>query len=62
MLDDVPSTSNPLGVKGVGEAGITGAMAAIMAAIGQAVRDPTVGARTPVDLETVLESARRWTA
>jgi CO/xanthine dehydrogenase Mo-binding subunit len=62
MLDDVPSTSNPLGVKGVGEAGITGAMAAIMAAIGQAVRDPTVGARTPVDLETVLESARRWNA
>ena len=62
MLDDVPSTSNPLGVKGVGEAGITGAMAAIMAAIGQAARDPTVGARTPVDLETVLESARRWNA
>jgi carbon-monoxide dehydrogenase large subunit len=60
MLDEVPSSSNPLGVKGVGEAGITGAMAAIVAAVGQAVGDPTVGERTPVDLEAVLRAARRW--
>jgi CO/xanthine dehydrogenase Mo-binding subunit len=60
VLDEEPSSSNPLGVKGVGEAGITGAMAAIVAAIGQAVADPTVGERTPVDLEAVLRAARRW--
>lgn len=60
VLDQEPSSSNPLGVKGVGEAGITGAMAAIVAAIGQAVADPTVGERTPVDLEAVLRAARRW--
>jgi len=59
VLDEVPSSSNPLGVKGVGEAGITGAMAAIMAAIGQAVANPTIGERTPVDLEAVLRAVRR---
>jgi carbon-monoxide dehydrogenase large subunit len=34
---NVPATTNPLGVKGVGEAGTTGALAAIMNAIGDAV-------------------------
>jgi carbon-monoxide dehydrogenase large subunit len=33
----VPATTNPLGVKGVGEAGTTGALAAIMNAIADAV-------------------------
>jgi aerobic carbon-monoxide dehydrogenase large subunit len=33
----VPATTNPLGVKGVGEAGTTGALAAIMNAIANAV-------------------------
>jgi carbon-monoxide dehydrogenase large subunit len=34
---NVPATTNPLGVKGVGEAGTTGALAAIMNAIADAV-------------------------
>ena len=34
----VPATSNPLGVKGTGEAGTTAAIAAVMNAISQ--RDP----------------------
>jgi carbon-monoxide dehydrogenase large subunit len=29
----VPATSNPLGVKGCGEAGVTGALAAVMNAV-----------------------------
>src|SRR5258708_16233324 len=33
----VPATTNPLGVKGVGEAGTTGALAAIMNALADAV-------------------------
>jgi aerobic carbon-monoxide dehydrogenase large subunit len=33
----VPATTNPLGVKGVGEAGTTGALAAIMNALAAAV-------------------------
>jgi carbon-monoxide dehydrogenase large subunit len=36
---NVPATTNPLGVKGVGEAGTTGALAAIMNAIADAVPD-----------------------
>jgi carbon-monoxide dehydrogenase large subunit len=33
----VPATTNPLGVKGVGEAGTTGSLAAIMNAIADAI-------------------------
>jgi carbon-monoxide dehydrogenase large subunit len=33
----VPATTNPLGVKGVGEAGTTGSLAAIMNALADAV-------------------------
>jgi carbon-monoxide dehydrogenase large subunit len=33
----VPATTNPLGVKGAGEAGTTGSLAAIMNAIADAV-------------------------
>jgi len=33
----VPATTNPLGVKGVGEAGTTAALAAVMNAIANAV-------------------------
>ena len=33
----VPATTNPLGVKGVGEAGTTGSIAAIMNAIADAI-------------------------
>jgi carbon-monoxide dehydrogenase large subunit len=36
-VQSVPATTNPLGVKGVGEAGTTGALAAVMNAIADAV-------------------------
>src|SRR6185503_4441791 len=36
---NVPATTNPLGVKGVGEAGATGSLAAIMNAIANAIPD-----------------------
>ena len=36
---NAPATTNPLGVKGVGEAGTTGSIAAIMNAIANAVPD-----------------------
>jgi len=36
---DVPATTNPLGVKGAGEAGTTGSIAAIMNAIANAIPD-----------------------
>ena len=36
---NVPATTNPLGVKGVGEAGTTGSIAAIMNAIADAIPD-----------------------
>ena len=36
-LHPVPATTNPLGVKGVGEAGTTGSLAAIMNAIADAI-------------------------
>ena len=36
-LHPVPSTTNPLGVKGVGEAGTTGAIATVMNATADAI-------------------------
>ena len=36
-LHPVPATTNPLGVKGVGEAGTTASLAAIMNAIADAI-------------------------
>jgi carbon-monoxide dehydrogenase large subunit len=44
---DVPTPTNPLGVKGAGEAGLTGAPAAIMNAVANALL--STGAR-PVDM------------
>ncbi|MFO0995390.1 MAG: xanthine dehydrogenase family protein molybdopterin-binding subunit [Alphaproteobacteria bacterium] len=38
-FNEVPCTTNPLGVKGVGEAGTTGAMPAIVSAVVDALRD-----------------------
>jgi carbon-monoxide dehydrogenase large subunit len=36
-MHPVPATTNPMGVKGVGEAGTTGSLAAVMNAIADAV-------------------------
>jgi aerobic carbon-monoxide dehydrogenase large subunit len=36
-MHEVPATTNPLGVKGVGEAGTTASLAAIMNAIADAI-------------------------
>ncbi len=54
---DVPSPTNPLGVKGAGEAGLTGAPAAIMNAVADALR--SAGAE-PVDMPATPE--RVWRA
>jgi carbon-monoxide dehydrogenase large subunit len=54
-----PATTNPLGVKGVGEAGVTGALAAIMNAIADAIPGPA-GARLdmPATPEKVWAACR----
>lgn len=53
----VPATSNPLGVKGCGEAGVTGALPAVMNALSDAL--VSVGAE-PVDMPATSE--RVWQA
>jgi aerobic carbon-monoxide dehydrogenase large subunit len=52
---DVPTPTNPLGVKGAGEAGLTGAPPAIMNAIADALI--SAGAK-PVDMPATPE--RVW--
>ncbi len=54
---DVPTPTNPLGVKGAGEAGLTGAPAAIMNAVADALR--SAGAQ-PVQMPAT--AARVWQA
>jgi carbon-monoxide dehydrogenase large subunit len=54
---DVPTPTNPLGVKGAGEAGLTGGPAAIMNAVADALR--AAGAR-PVDMPAT--PAKVWAA
>ena len=56
-LSCVPATTNPLGVKGVGEAGTTAALAAVMNAVADAIPDGT-GAR----LDMPVSAARLWEA
>jgi aerobic carbon-monoxide dehydrogenase large subunit len=48
VCEDAPSTTNELGLKSGGDAGITGAGAAIAAAIGQAIGRPGAVTRLPV--------------
>jgi carbon-monoxide dehydrogenase large subunit len=55
-LHNVPATTNPLGVKGVGEAGTTAAIAAVMNAVGDAI--PGAGAH----LDMPVTAARLWEA
>jgi carbon-monoxide dehydrogenase large subunit len=54
---NVPATTNPLGVKGVGEAGTTGSIAAIMNAIANAIPD---GRGTNIDMPAT--PAKIWRA
>jgi carbon-monoxide dehydrogenase large subunit len=59
----VPTASNPLGAKGVGEAGVSGSLPAIMNAVADALRQAGVAhfdmPATPDRVWHALESARR---
>jgi aerobic carbon-monoxide dehydrogenase large subunit len=61
VLEEAPSPLNPLGVKGAGEGGITGAGAAIAAAIDDALGSPGLITRLPVSPEALsfASNARR---
>jgi aerobic carbon-monoxide dehydrogenase large subunit len=58
----VPTQTNPLGAKGVGEAGVTGSMPCLMNAIMDALRGAGVTRfdmpATPLRLWTALEAAK----
>ena len=57
MLYDVPATTNPLGVKGVGEAGTTAAISAVMNAVADAIPG---GAGAHLDMPATAQ--RLWEA
>ena len=48
LTEDAPSAKNPLGIKGAGEAGVTGAAAAIASAIDAAIDVPGAVTQLPV--------------
>jgi carbon-monoxide dehydrogenase large subunit len=54
---NVPATTNPLGVKGVGEAGTTAAISAVMNAVADAI--PAGGGN---HLDMPASAARLWAA
>ncbi len=54
---NAPATTNPLGVKGVGEAGTTGSIAAIMNAIANAIPDGR-----GVNIDMPATPAKVWAA
>jgi carbon-monoxide dehydrogenase large subunit len=56
-LYDVPATTNPLGVKGVGEAGTTAAISAVMNAVADAIPG---GAANHLDMPATAQ--RLWEA
>ena len=53
-----PAHSNPLGVKGAGEAGITGVAAAVANATAEAAGDAALIVETPIDLSVLVGSSR----
>ena len=58
VSEDAPSPLNPLGIKGAGEGGATGAGAALAAAIDDAIGIPGAVTRlpvTPVRLKKILD-------
>lgn len=62
VTEDAPSPLNPLGIKSVGEGGITGAGAAIAAAIDEAIGLPSAVTRlpaTPQRIKALLRAAAR---
>jgi carbon-monoxide dehydrogenase large subunit len=62
-MHNVPATTNPLGVKGVGEAGTTAAIAAVMNAVADAIPNGA-GAHLemPATAESLWQACRRVTA
>jgi carbon-monoxide dehydrogenase large subunit len=56
-MHNVPATTNPLGIKGVGEAGTTAAIAAVMNAVADAIPH-AAGAR----LDMPASAPRLWQA
>jgi aerobic carbon-monoxide dehydrogenase large subunit len=58
MLHEVPARSNPLGVKGAGEAGVTGSIAAVV----NAVTDALWRAGATADIEMPATAERVWRA
>lgn len=57
--EDHPSPFNPLGLKGVGEGGMTGVMPAVAAAVSNALGDPAAILRAPIRLDDVHAASRR---
>ena len=57
-LHEVPATTNPLGVKGAGESGVTGSLAAVA----NAVLDALSRAGGSIDLDMPLTSEKVWRA
>jgi carbon-monoxide dehydrogenase large subunit len=59
-LYDVPATTNPLGVKGVGEAGTTAAISAVMNAIADAIPNGAADhMEMPATAQRVWEACQR---
>ncbi len=59
LTEDAPSGRNPLGIKGAGEAGVTGTAAAIAGAIDDAIAMPGAVRRLPVTPQRLKEIMRR---
>jgi carbon-monoxide dehydrogenase large subunit len=57
-LHPVPATTNPLGVKGAGEAGPIGGLGAIMNAVINAIGDTTVDLQMPMTAEKIWRALR----
>ena len=59
-MHNVPATTNPLGVKGVGEAGTTAAIAAVMNAVADAIPNGAgVHLEMPATAQSLWEACRR---
>jgi CO/xanthine dehydrogenase Mo-binding subunit len=59
LLDEAPSTTNPLGVKGAGEGGVCSVAAAIVGAIENALDQPGAIREVPATPELVWRVAAR---